>query len=70
MTPRENELSVILLDAEYNGAGIEIPQATDMILYHQMRKSLETQAVARAQRPGRKGRLVVWKLKYKHEYAE
>ena len=65
---RDGELSVILLDAKCNGAGIEIPQATDIILYHQM-KSIETQAIARAQRPGRVGRLRVWKLKYHHEYS-
>nr|QBK87226.1 MAG: DEAD/SNF2-like helicase [Marseillevirus LCMAC201] len=67
---RKGILSVILLDAEHNGVGIEIPQTTDVILYHQMRKSLETQAIARAQRPGRNGQLRVWKLKYQHEYAK
>ncbi len=67
---RTGELPVILLDAEHNGAGIEIQQATDIILYHQMRKSLETQAIARAQRPGRTGQLRVWKLKYQHEYID
>jgi len=35
-----------------------------------MRKSLETQTIARAQRPGRKGQLCVWKLKYQHEYLD
>ena len=67
---RRGELSVILLDAENNGAGIEIPQATDVILYHQLHKSLEIQAIARAQRPGRVGKLRVWKLKYDHEYCK
>jgi hypothetical protein len=65
---RQGEISVILLNAEYNGAGIEIPEATDVILYHQLRPSLETQAIARAQRPGRHGRLRVWRLKHEHEY--
>lgn len=67
---REGQLSTILLNAEYNGAGLEIPQATDIILFHEMRKSLETQAIARAQRPGRIGKLRVWKLRYQHEYAD
>ena len=67
---RMGDLPVILLDAEHNGAGIEIPQATDVILYHQMRTSLEIQTIARAQRPGRIGQLRVWKLKYQHEYIE
>ena len=67
---REGRISVILLDAENNGAGLEIPQATDIILYHQMRKCLEIQAIGRAQRPGREGILRVWKLKYQHEYTD
>ncbi len=65
---RNGELPVILLDAEHNGAGIEIQTATDVILFHQMRPSLEIQAIARAQRPGRVGQLRVWKLRYQHEY--
>lgn len=65
---RRGDIKVILLDAEHNGAGIEIPQATDIILFHQMKKSLEIQAIARAQRPGRIGKLKIWKLKYRHEY--
>ena len=65
---RSGESPVILLDAEHNGAGIEIQTATDVILFHQMRQSLEIQAIARAQRPGRAGQLRVWKLKYQHEY--
>lgn len=64
---KDGELSVILLAAEYNGAGIEIPQATDVILYHKMSDSLETQTIARAQRPGRDSQLTVWRLLYPYE---
>lgn len=66
---RNGEISVILLNAKHNGAGLEIPHATDIILYHQMSKNLEIQAIARAQRPGRSCQLCVWKLQYQHEYA-
>lgn len=65
-----NKLSVILLDTDNNGAGIEVPQATDIILFHEMSECLEKQAIARAQRPGREGQLRVWKLKYTHEYKQ
>lgn len=65
---RKGELSVILLDANYNGAGIELPEATDIIIYHALLPSIETQVIARAQRPGRVGTLRVWKLKYSTEY--
>jgi superfamily II DNA or RNA helicase len=65
---KNGDLQVILLDAEHNGAGLEIQCATDVILFHQMRHSLEIQSIARAQRPGRSKQLRVWKLKYQHEY--
>jgi len=65
---KTNKISVILLETENNGAGIEILDATDIIIYHEMRHCLETQAIARSQRPGREKQLNVWKLKYSHEY--
>lgn len=64
---KDGELSVILLNTKYNGAGIEIPIATDVIIYHQMNTASEIQAIARAQRPGRTGQLRVWKLQYDGE---
>jgi superfamily II DNA/RNA helicase len=65
---RNGTLKIILLDSTCNGAGIEIPQATDVILFHEMKTSLEIQSIARAQRPGRVGQLRVWKLAFPHEY--
>lgn len=67
---RNGDLTCILLNAENNGAGIDLHQATDVILYHQMRNCLEIQTIARAQRPGREGVLQVWKLKYPNEYVK
>lgn len=67
---RTGQLSIILLDARNNGAGIEIPEATDVILYHEMGNSLETQAIGRAQRPGRQSQLRIWKLRHRYEYAD
>ena len=66
---RSGALNVILLDAVNNGAGLEIPEATHVILLHEMNPNLEIQAVARAQRPGRSGKLKIVKLKYAHEYS-
>jgi hypothetical protein len=66
---RAGQINVILLNAEHNGAGLEIPEATDVILYHEMKKHLELQAISRAQRTGRKIPLQIWKLKYSHEYS-
>jgi len=66
---RKGDIKVILLNVDNNGAGLEITEATDVILYHEMKPSLETQAIARAQRTGRNIPLNIWKLKYEHEWA-
>jgi SNF2 family DNA or RNA helicase len=66
---KNGSISVILLNAENNGAGLEIPEATDVVLYHEMNKNLELQAISRAQRIGRTQPLQIWKLKYEHEYS-
>lgn len=65
---KRGAINVILLDAVNNGAGLEIQEATHVILLHEMSSNLELQAIGRAQRPGRVGQLQVIKLKYQHEY--
>ena len=67
---RTGKIKIILLDSTNNGAGIEIPQATDIIIFHEMAANLEIQSIARAQRPGRIGQLRVWKLAYSYEYKQ
>lgn len=67
---REKKINVILLNSKNNGAGLEIPEATDIILMHRLPQDLETQTVGRAYRPGRIGGLKIWRLKYPEEYEE
>lgn len=67
---KSGALNVILLDAVNNGAGLEIQEATHVVLLHEMSPNLELQAIGRAQRPGRVGQLHVIKLKYEHEYRQ
>lgn len=67
---KKDEINVILLNSHNNGAGLEIPEATDIILVHEFKEDVEKQAIARAQRPGRKSQLNVWKLKYDNEYIK
>ena len=45
---------VIFLNSKYNGAGINLQEATDIILYHEMNFNTETQIIGRANRIGRK----------------
>jgi superfamily II DNA/RNA helicase len=66
----KNRLDIILLNSQYNGAGIDLPTATHVILYHKMRKDLEKQVIGRALRIGRPKSLplVIHRLKYDNEY--
>jgi len=63
------KVDVILLNSQHNGAGIDLPTATDVILYHKMRKDLEKQVIGRALRIGRPKELPlrVHKLFYDNE---
>jgi len=65
---RNREINIILLSPQHNGAGIEIPEATDVILFHSLDPQLELQTIGRAQRPQRLGVLNVWKLMYSWEF--
>lgn len=60
---KSGELSVILLNTQYAGSGIDISCATDVILFHNMHARNE-QAIGRAQRVGRTKPLVVHRLYY------
>lgn len=65
----EGEVQVILLNARFNGAGINLHFMTDLIIYHELPANLHQQVVGRGQRVGRKGPLHVWKLKHENEYV-
>jgi hypothetical protein len=59
---KEGETKVLFLNSQSNGAGINLQEATDIILYHQLDKDLETQVIGRANRIGRKDSLFVHQL--------
>lgn len=65
---REKKINCILLNSKNNGAGLDIPQADNIILVHRLNEQIEMQTIGRAHRPGRIGRLKVWKLSYPREY--
>ena len=44
---------VIFLNSKINSAGINLPETTDIILYHEMEQNIKSQIIGRAQRIGR-----------------
>lgn len=53
------DINVIFLNARFNGAGINLQNTTDIILYHAMPNHLMTQVIGRANRIGRQKPLTV-----------
>lgn len=54
--------AVLFLNSVEHGAGINLQEATDIILYHEMSESMETQVIGRCYRMGRTQPLVVHHL--------
>jgi hypothetical protein len=66
---RNGDLNIIFLNGRSDGAGINLPQTTDIILYHKPTSTgLETQLIGRALRLGRTSDLKVHRLLYEKEY--
>ena len=59
---RNGKIKVIFLNSKNNGAGINLQEATDIILYHEMNEHNLTQIIGRANRIGRQEPLVVHHL--------
>lgn len=59
---KEGDLNVIFLNSDYDGAGINLQETTDIILYHEMPVYYIKQIVGRANRIGRKQPLNVHTL--------
>jgi SNF2 family DNA or RNA helicase len=58
-TFRQHEGSILFLHSIADGAGINLQEATDIILFHDMSESTETQIVGRCQRIGRQHPLFI-----------
>jgi len=50
---KHGDTQVMLLNSKFNGAGINLQEATGIILYHEMTASTENQIIGRAKRIGR-----------------
>lgn len=59
---REGKVSVVFLNSRFNGAGINLEMATDIILYHEMPSHIHQQVVGRVLRVGRQSDLRIHQL--------
>ena len=64
---KNDETDILLLNSKYFGSGLNLENTTDMFLFHKMTQTMEKQVIGRAQRPGRKDPLKVYKLCYDNE---
>lgn len=58
------DINILFVNCTYNGAGLNIEFATDIIFYHRLRSTVENQAIGRANRIGRKTPLTIHYLNY------
>lgn len=65
----KGEVNVLLLNATFFGAGMNLQMTTDIIMFHRFTKEMEEQIVGRAQRLGRSGALNVYYLLHQNESA-
>lgn len=61
---KEGKVRIMFLNTKNNGAGINLQEATDIILYHKLSESTQKQVIGRALRIGRKTPLNVHHLTY------
>lgn len=61
------KIKVLMLNAQYNGSGLNLQSATDIILFHKFNIHLEKQIIGRANRMGRKNELIVHQLLHENE---
>jgi SNF2 family DNA or RNA helicase len=59
---KDGDVNIVFLNSRFNGAGINLEMATDIILYHEMPPSIEEQVIGRALRIGRQGNVTVHHL--------
>ena len=59
---KNGKIQVIFLNSKNNGAGINLQEATDIILYHEMNENIIKQIIGRANRIGRTDKLFVHHL--------
>ena len=64
-----SHLDVLLLNSKFSGSGINLENTTHMVIYHNMTSEITQQIIGRAQRPGRKSPLTIYRLLHENERA-
>lgn len=65
---KNGEINILFLNCRSDGSGLNLPETTDIILYHKISsQQLETQLLGRALRLGRTKNLTVHRILYKQE---
>lgn len=64
---KNGKIKVLMLNATNFGAGLNLQEATDVIIYHRFSKETEEQVIGRAQRLGRTEQLNVYYLIHHNE---
>lgn len=63
----DKKFNILMADSIVNGAGLNLEFTDTIIMMHKMSTSLEKQLIARAQRPGRKNQLKIYRLYHLNE---
>ena len=66
---KNKKVRVLMLNAQFFGAGMNLQMTTDLIIYHRFTKEMEEQIIGRAQRLGRTTALNVYYLIHENESA-
>ena len=66
---KNKDFNVLLLNAKFFGAGLNLQFTDEIIIFHRMSKDLEKQVIGRAQRIGRTNSLKINYLCYDNEYT-
>jgi ERCC4-related helicase len=59
---KSGDIKVIFLNSNYNGAGLNLENTTDIILYHNVSSDTKEQIIGRGNRINRTGHLIVHQL--------
>jgi hypothetical protein len=63
----KGKINVLMLNARYFGAGLNLHMTDVVILFHRFKRELEEQVIGRAQRLGRTGQLLIYYLIHEGE---
>jgi hypothetical protein len=64
---KEGDTNILLLNSQYFGSGINLENTTDLFMFHKMKDNIDQQVIGRAQRPGRKSPLNLYRLCHDNE---